>query len=152
MIHLDPTEKYRVNSDCESPSGMIHKSWFVLPPVQEWYYKSKNSKYKVLPEFRKDCASGGKNLSMEFIYPKKSTQIYVPIELDGKTGKTIFEVAHRNSETKIFWHLDDNYLGYTRHFHQMALSPSPGKHAVTIVDENGERLELHIEILDKGLK
>ncbi len=152
MIHLDQTGKFRVTSDCESISKMIHKSWFVLPPAQEWYYKSKNSKYKVLPEYRKDCASAGKNLTMEFIYPKKSTQIYVPIELDGKTGKTIFEVAHRNTETKIYWHLDDEYIGSTRHFHQMALSPSPGKHAVTIVDENGERLELQIEILDKGLK
>ena len=68
------------------------------------------------------------------------------------TGKTIFEVAHRNSETKIYWHLDDEYIGSTRHFHQMALSPSPGKHFITVVDENGERLELHIEILDKGIK
>jgi penicillin-binding protein 1C len=152
MIHLDPTGKFRVTSDCESPSRMIHKSWFVLPPAQEWYYKSKNVNYKVLPEFLKDCASHGKNLAMEFIYPKKSTQIYVPIELDGKTGKTIFEVAHRNSEAKIYWHLDDEYIGTTRHFHQMALSPSPGKHFITLVDENGERLELQIEILDKGLK
>ena len=151
-IHLDPTRKYRVNSDCESPSKMIHTSWFVLPPAQEWYYKSKNSQYKVLPEYRKDCAPSGKNLAMEFIYPKKSTQIYVPIELDGKTGKTIFEVAHRNPETTVYWHLDDEYLGSTRHFHQMAISPTPGKHFITIVDEHGERLELHFEILDKEKK
>jgi penicillin-binding protein 1C len=150
IIHLDPTGKWRVNSDCESPSRMIHQAWFVLPPSQEWFYKSKNPWYRVLPEFRKDCSGSGKTPAMEFIYPKRAMQIYVPVELDGKTGKTIFEVAHRNTELLIYWHLDDDFLGTTRHFHQMALSPSPGKHLITLVDENGERLELYFEILDKG--
>ncbi len=40
-IFLDNTEKYRVTSDCESPGNMIVKSWFVLPPVIEYYYRQK---------------------------------------------------------------------------------------------------------------
>ncbi len=33
------------------------KSWFVLPPVMEWYYKSQHIEYQPLPPFREDCAS-----------------------------------------------------------------------------------------------
>jgi penicillin-binding protein 1C len=103
----------------------------------------------VLPGFRKDCQASGKNSVMEFLYPKKSTEIYVPVELDGKTGKAIFEVAHRNNEAIIHWHLDDEYLGYTKNFHQMALSPEAGNHQLTLVDQNGERLELNFEVLKR---
>ena len=147
VIHLDHTGRWRVSSDCESTTNMIHKSWFVLPPAQEWYYKSKNHSYATLPPFRKDCDNTDKSSVMEFIYPKKSTMIYVPIELDGKTGKTIFEIAHRNPGMTIFWHLDDAYMGSTKDIHQVALSPAAGKHTITVVDEQGERLEQHFEIL-----
>jgi penicillin-binding protein 1C len=149
LVHLDATGKYRVSSDCESPSKMKHEAWFVLPPGQEWYYRSKDPQYKVLPPYRNDCSAANKPAVMEFIYPKRSTQIYVPIELDGKTGKAIFEVAHRSTGSVIYWSLDDDYLGYTKDFHQMALSPSPGKHTITLVDQQGERLEQCFEILKK---
>jgi penicillin-binding protein 1C len=152
LVHLDRTGKYRVSSDCESPSNMIHKSWFVLPPGQEWYYKSKNPEYRVLPPYKDGCGITNKNAAMEFIYPKHSTQIYVPVELDGKTGKTIFEVAHRSSDALIYWHLDEEYLGSTKGIHQMAISPEPGKHIITLVDQQGERIELHFEILQKAKK
>ena len=55
IVHLDRTGMWQVNSDCNSLSDMIHRSWFVLPPVQEWYFKSRNPFYKVLPPFRADC-------------------------------------------------------------------------------------------------
>lgn len=149
LIHLDLSGKWRVGSDCEATSNMLHKSWFVLPPAQEWFYKSKNKEYQSLPPFRKDCQDINKSAVMEFIYPKKSTQIYVPIELDGKSGKAIFEVAHRTSGTSIYWHLDEHYLGVTKDFHQMALSPDAGKHVIVLIDQNGERLEQYFEVLMK---
>lgn len=149
LIHLDASGKWRVESECESTSNMIHKSWFVLPPAQEWFYKSKNQNYRTLPPYRKDCMALNKSSVMEFIYPKRSTQIYVPIELDGKSGRSVFEVAHRSADAIIYWHLDDQYLGLTKGFHQMAISPDSGKHVVTLVDENGERTEQYFRVLKK---
>lgn len=147
LIHLDPTGKYRVNSDCESPSLMTHTSWFVLPPAMEWYYKNHDHTYKTLPPWRKDCMSSNTGNVMEMIYPKRSNSIYVPVELDGSTGKSVFEVAHRNRSSTIYWHLDDAYLGATKEIHKMGLSPSAGKHTLVLVDENGERLEHYFEVI-----
>ena len=149
LIHLDASGKWRVGSACESTSAMIHKSWFILPPAQEWFYKSKNREYRTLPPYRKDCIQLNGSPVMEFIYPKKSTQIYVPVELDGKTGKAVFEVAHRSSKATIYWHLDDQYLGCTKDFHQMAISPGPGKHVLVLLDQDGERTEQYFEVLAK---
>jgi len=150
IVHLDKTGNWRVTSDCENISDMIHVPWFVLPPAQEWYYKSKNPGYKVLPPYRSDCISGNSTLkSMELIYPKSFAKIYVPIQIDGSMGKTVFQVAHRRTQTTIYWHLDGEYLGSTIEFHQMELSPTKGIHTLTLVDQYGETLIRQFEILGK---
>ncbi|MBI9038992.1 MAG: penicillin-binding protein 1C [Bacteroidales bacterium] len=147
-IHLDKNN-HRVTSDCENVTNMIHQSWFVLPPVQELYYKFKNSDYIILPPFRDDCENKTTENSLQFIFPKENSKISIPIELDGSQGKAIFEAAHRFPETKVFWHLDETYIGLTENYHQMEVSPPIGKHSITIVDENGERISIDFEIIDK---
>ena len=86
---------------------------------------------------------------MQLIYPKSITKIYMPIDFDGKPSQTIFRVAHRQAEATIFWHLDNEFVGSTKTFHQIAVQPSVGKHRLTLVDENGNRLEQKFEIVAK---
>ncbi len=149
-IHLDKTEKYQVNGDCEEPQNMIHKSWFTLPPLVEYYFKPKHPEYIPPPQYRADCKVGESKINpMQLIYPKSFTKIYVPRDLDGTVSSTIFRLAHRQPETAVFWHLDNEFVGVTKTFHQMALNPSVGKHRLTIVDENGNRLEQPFEIIQK---
>jgi penicillin-binding protein 1C len=152
-VHLDASEKFQVHSDCESPSAMVHKSWFVLPPAEEEYYRNKHADYKPLPPFREDCKAMIQSLlstkNMEFIYPRHATRIYVPVELDGSPGSTVFEITHRDENVKIHWHLDNQYVGTTETFHQVALRPRAGTHILTAVDENGEQIQQRFEILNR---
>ena len=150
ILHLDESETWQVTSDCEAPSNMKHTPWFILPPVEEHYFKSKNPSYQVSPSFRNDCKGTAEIMKpMQLIYPKQATKIYVPIDFDGQLSRTVFKVAHRNPSSKIFWHLDDEFIGTTEHFHDLALNPTEGKHKLTLVDENGVRLEREFEILTK---
>lgn len=146
IVHLSQDGLYRVNSMCEDVNKMQHASWFVLPPTMELYYKSKNANYKELPPFRNDCETGGIN-AMEIIYPKQFSKIYVPIELNGILGKTVFKVAHRMEKSTVYWHLDDKYMGSTYGIHQMGLSPDEGIHILTLVDESGESIVQKFEIV-----
>ncbi len=148
VIHLDATGKFRVNSDCENVSSMQHISYFTLPPAMEYYYKTKNPNYKPLPPFRADCG-GNFSHAMEFVYPREETMLYIPIELDGRPGKVIFEIAHRKPGTIVYWHLDDQYMGQTTDIHQFAMNPDPGKHIVTAVDESGESIAMKCEIVSE---
>jgi penicillin-binding protein 1C len=153
LLHLDATGQYQVSSDCESPANMQHQAWFVLPPVEEYYFKSKNPSYISPPPFRQDCLAAmatSEHCPMQLIYPKHPTKIYVPVDLDGKLSSTVFQAAHRISDTEIFWHLDGVYLGSTKTFHQMALQPPVGQHKLTLVDKDGYRLEQAFEIIGKG--
>jgi penicillin-binding protein 1C len=148
VIHLDKTETWQVTSSCVAPSEMVHKSWFVLPPVQEWYFRSKNPFYKVLPPFKPGCAPAESH-TMDLIYPHPDSRIYVPVDLDGKPGSTVFKLAHRNPMHRVYWHLDDHFIGTTVQYHQMAFSPEKGFHRLTLVDENGETLTIRFEIMTK---
>lgn len=149
LIHLNADGKWQVTGNCTPPDQIINKAWFVLPPSMEYYYKTKNYQYRVLPPFRQDCVPAENGSPMEVIYPKDGAKIYVPLEADGSRGRVIFNTAHRQAGIKIFWHLDDKYVGETQDFHQMALNPSPGKHQVTLVDENGNNAHIAFEILSK---
>lgn len=149
LIHLDRTGTYRVTDACEAPADMQHRDWFILPPAMEYYYKIKNSDYKMLPPFKPGCGDEGNNYVMDMIYPKNNASIYVPVEFDGSRGKVVLNATHRNAAAKIYWHIDGEYVATTKSYHQLAVSPPPGKHTLTLVDENGERLMQNFTILDK---
>lgn len=148
QVHLSPNREWQVNSSCWPVSEILHETYFILPPVEEFYYKSKNPDYRTLPPFQPDCTSASANDNpMQLIYPENSTKIYVPVNLDGSMSKTVFKLAHRQDNKKIHWHLDRAYIGTTEDFHNMELQPDAGKHHLALVDEEGNRLELDFEII-----
>jgi penicillin-binding protein 1C len=145
LIHLDEKQRFQVNSSCEDLNKMVHKSWFVLPPLMEYYYKAKNPFYNPLPPFRADCLSHLEK-PMQFIYPKEASKIFLPKDFDGKTNDLILKVAHTKSDATVFWYLDDIYLGVTKNRHEIALIPQEGIHIITVVDSDGYEIKRQIEI------
>jgi penicillin-binding protein 1C len=148
-INLDASGQYRVTDACESPGNMVHKNWFVLTPAMEYYYKQKNADYQLLPPFKPGCTNDEKARAIELIYPQPGAQIYVPLLLDGQRSLTVFTAAHRNSQAKIFWSIDDEFIASTQRFHQLAVNPPPGKHVLTLVDETGYSISREFEIMAK---
>jgi penicillin-binding protein 1C len=148
-IHLDNTGHFRVTEHCLSPSQMQHQSWFVLPPTIEYYYKQKHPDYQSLPSFMQGCNADATRV-LDIIYPDNNATIYIPVELNGNAGSTIFKATHKYNTAKLYWHLDEDFVGTTTHFHQLELNPTVGKHIITIVDENGNSDSRSFEIVKKG--
>jgi penicillin-binding protein 1C len=148
LVHLDSASRYRVSSSCYAVSDMKNTAWFVLPPVQEWYYKRKNPTYRPLPPFRKDCLSNSIQ-NMAIIYPKDGSGIFIPRNLNGSWEKVVFEIAHRQPETMVYWHLDDEFIGTTQFEHNLEVSAAAGNHTMTVVDEKGESVSWRFEALEK---
>jgi penicillin-binding protein 1C len=155
VVHLDGQQRWRVHSRCEAVANMQHKNWFVLPPGQAFYYRRQHINYRDLPPFRKDCqatqARSGSASPMELLYPTPGTRIYIPIDLAEKKSRAVFEAVHRQRDTTLFWHLDEQYLGQTTTFHKLEINVAAGKHRITIVDEQGNRLMRRFEVLQKSL-
>jgi penicillin-binding protein 1C len=145
LVHLDRTGSFRVNSSCEPVSDIVSRSWFVLPPVMEWYYRRRNPSYRELPPLRPGCGDPVISM-MDLVYPDQGTTIFIPRGFDGEPGKAVFELAHRDPEAVVFWHLDGEYIGASSGIHQLELSPGPGSHFLTLVDEEGNILERIFEV------
>ncbi len=130
LIHVDKNENFQVNSSCEDLNTMKHKSWFVLPPLMAYYYKTKNPFYKVLPKFREDCL-GENVVSIDFIYPKANNSIFLPKDFDGQTNDLILKIAHSKPESTVFWYIDETFISSTKDIHELAIKPKQGKHIIT---------------------
>lgn len=145
-INVSEDYKYRVYEDCAGIRGIIQTSWFVLPTSWEWFYKEQHPSYKSLPPFSPECTQVDNSKVMEFIYPYYNAVINMPKQLDGTPGTAIFELAHRNPQNKVFWHLDEKYIGETENFHKKEISTTLGNHRITVVDELGNSLSIPFSI------
>ena len=149
IINLDAGGQYRVNDGCELPVNMQQQAWFILPPTMEFYYRQRNHDYKILPPVKPGCTDAAITKMIEIIYPQPQIKIYVPVEINGLKGKTIFSATHKNSQAKIFWSIDDAFVGTTENYHQLALSPAAGKHILSLTDDKGNSVSRHFEIIEK---
>lgn len=147
-INLDKTGVYRVNESCASPSDMQQKSFFVLPPTIEYYYRQNHPSYKVLPEFMQGCTIDAARV-LDIVYPDDEARIFVPKEITGEKGRTVFTATHKKNNAKLFWHIDDEYVATTQKFHQIGVNPTVGKHILTVVDEQGNSVTRKFEIIEK---
>jgi len=145
-ILLDNCGKFRVNSNCEAVENMAVKYWFVLPPVMEWYYKSKHIDYQMLPPFREDCV-GNTSGTMDFIYPKNNSKIYLTKNFDSEVQPLILKVAHSQSDAVLYWYVDEVFQGTTTTFHEKSILAKAGMHRITVVDGNGNEISRKIEIM-----
>ena len=119
------------------PCPYHHGGNFTLPPTMEWYYRPHHPEYT--PPKSADKV-------MEFIYPGPSAQITLP-HLPGGDEGVVFRVAHRRASATLWWHLDGTIVGETTLVHSLRLSPSPGKHVLTVVDDEGETTSVRFTIL-----
>jgi penicillin-binding protein 1C len=150
LVHLDAHGAARVDSSCSPIGEMRPARWFVLPPTQEFYFRRQHASYQALPAYRDGCTGAAPSRApLDFIYPTYEARIYVPLELDGRASRVVFQAVHRERGAEILWHLDDNFLGVTRGTHSQALDLAPGPHVLTIVDRAGNRASRRFEILER---
>lgn len=145
-IHLTEDERFQVNLDCESSTKVHAANWFVLPPVQEYYFRSKNISYRPLPPTRSDCMPATQ-IAMDLVYPKQGAEIFIPRELDGSPGRALFQAAHRSPKSTVYWHLDGDFIGSTKKTHHLTLTADIGRHTLTLVDDEGQILTQSFRIL-----
>lgn len=126
------------------------RSWFILPPAAEYYYRQSASDYTVPP-----AATALRPL--ELIYPHHNAILYLPkgFSAGGETAteRFVFRAAHRSDSATLHWHLDNRYLGTTRSAsatgHTLTVAPSAGEHWLTVVDEAGNSQRIRFTVLPR---
>ncbi|MEM7575122.1 MAG: penicillin-binding protein 1C [Bacteroidota bacterium] len=151
-IFTDRSGSYRTQLSCAADEDVRPTPWLVLPAREAFFYQRDHPEYRPLPDWSPACrglaeANGADQSPMQLIYPNSPGRISLGRNWKGEKVATVFQVAHREPETSIHWHLDEQYLGRTNRFHSFELMPDPGSHLLTLVDENGYRLSYHFEVL-----
>lgn len=149
LVHLSADEKFRVNSSCYPPEKIISKPWFILPPVYEYYYKNRNFGYQQLPPFMQGC-SGVTDSPIDIIYPEESTKVFLGVGFNGTLQPLVVTATHRDGGARLYWYLDNNYLGSTKAIHQKEVYATRGHHTITITDDNGIRIERRFHCVGRG--
>ena len=114
---------------------------FVLPPAMEWYYRPHHPEYTGATRRRTQTA-------IQFIYPQAGAILSIPRQLSGEKEGIVFRAAHHRSDATLWWHLDNTYVGETRLRHELLLSPAPGQHTLTVVDDEGGTAAVRFTIAD----
>lgn len=138
-VQLDQLSGLRVAGHCANIQEAIQKSWFVLPPAIEKYYRIKHPDYQLLPQWHPKCQNHEQNMVM--VYPRNGQSVKLPPK-----GALIAELALRYHQQKVYWHLNEQYLGETSDIHQLTINAPPGKHTLTAINELGELAEAHFTI------
>lgn len=148
-VFLDKTNTFRVDSDCEEIQSMNKKNYFVLPPIIEKYYTSNHPDFISTPNFHPQYFSKNNENDMELLNPKNKSKILIPKLLDETIGKLVIEATHKRKDSKIYWHIDKNYIGSTESIHQITFIPSVGNHTLSLIDDKGKVINSSFEILDR---
>ena len=136
-ITVEDSGKYRVHGNCEAISNIKTIKWFALPPLMANYYKQKNIDYKPLPNFRTDCLVQENN-SIEFLFPTKYKSVFsLTKNNDGKLGSLVLKLTHQNPNARVYWYIDDKYIGYTEDYHEKEVKPKSGSHVIKAIDNFG---------------
>jgi penicillin-binding protein 1C len=146
-IFTSPDKKYRVHQDC-GPGPAVARSWFRLSARQAYYYQRRHPEFRPIPPLHPECGldSYANGQPMQLIYPYKDGVLSPVKNWEGQTEPIFFELAHKDADKTVFWHLDEGYLGETKVFHNLSVSVGPGRHLLTVVDEDGNRLERRFQV------
>ncbi|MFK7899595.1 MAG: penicillin-binding protein 1C [Cyclobacteriaceae bacterium] len=142
---VTPDTQFRLENECAKTNKSKVKVYFTLPPLQEWYYKKRNSSYQKLPSLSPLCSYSTKQ-RMAFEYPISKGELFLPIGIDGKQQHIVCKVVHAVSESTVYWYVDDEFKGVTTNEHTLPLHLPAGKHTILVVDEKGEELSKKLTI------
>jgi len=140
-MFVDQNEKYEVCSLCWQ-EGKYHKvQKLVLPADINQYLRQQGQLIEKVPVHNPACTGEHADAVLEIIYPTENAHIWIPRDYDGKYQKITIRAAHRQIGSKIFWYLDDFYMGETKESHVKSLNLENGWHKLVLVDENGRKAE-----------
>ena len=147
-LKLNQKETHQVNSNCYDVFDIATKNYFVLTPTQSWYYKNFHPNYEMPPPFLNSCMEKTNTSKIQILYPQKNAVISIPKEQGGKQGEIVFQAAHQNPKEKVYWHLDEAFIGATEQNHQISLNVAAGNHMLTLIDNFGNEIKQSFRIVD----
>lgn len=145
----DQQEEYRFYQNCSKDFDLKIASRFVLPPLQAYFYKQYHPEYKNVPPIYPACQTNNNEQTFNLVYPEHNSKLVGTTGIDGQPQSIIFEASDPNPRSRLYWHVDNTYIGETQGKHTIKYTPEEGKHLLTVVDELGNQKKISFTVLKK---
>lgn len=126
-----------VCSLCWQNVDTAHVNLFVVPPLVKEIMQLSGKKVDDIPLHTENCPHVLAHNRLEIIYPVNGIKIFVPRDLDGEYERIVLSAKHQQPASQLFWFIDGEFLGETINLHQYTIDIPPGKHKLTIQDDEG---------------
>ncbi len=135
--HFSTDGKYQSCSRCWHLVGSVKKSVTIYPPDVAYYLRQKGQYIEKLANHYPLCPAFKADKSLKIIYPNMDAKLFLPRDFNGKTQPVICKAGHTGTGKKVFWYLDDVYLGETVEEHKMGVIFNEGWNTIKVIDEYG---------------
>lgn len=143
-------KKFQVCSLCWEPGKYEKEKRLVYPPDVTQYLRESGVMVSDVPPHKRDCPGLDEGNPIQVVYPVSNARLWIPRDFGGELQKVTFSVAHRVSGRKVFWYIDNVYMGVTERRHKMAFQLSAGPHRLEVVDGEGNRVRRKFSVLYRG--
>lgn len=148
-VFVDMGNNYAVCSNCWN-EGYMEKNILVYPAEINYHLKKRGKNIETYPDHNPSCQHRTDINPLQFLYPLDSVRVFLPRDFDGEIQKLVSRVAHNNPAKKLFWYLNDTYLGSTKNKHERAISLTKGWHILFVTDEDGyeDKVKFYVNVTE----
>lgn len=132
-------KQYQCCSHCWDEVGSVKMATTTYPPDIAYYLRKKGKYIEPQVAHYPKCLAYSSAQSLKLIYPNLNAKLFLPRDFNGEMQSVICKAAHSNQNVKIYWYLNEQYLGETNGDHKMEVKFEDGWNTITIIDEFGSK-------------
>ena len=140
-LHLDNDGKHQVCSQCWVNGTYQTVLRLVYPPQVRQILAKNGAILPLVPVHNPEHQGYHIGDVMSWVYPRDNSQIWIPRDKDGEYQNVTCKLAHMDNQIKIFWYLNQQYVGQTQYYHNLPLIFKNGPNELVAIDENGYRIK-----------
>ena len=137
-VFVDKENRYAVCSHCWK-EGHHKTSVLIYPPDVVQYLYEKGFPVQKIPPHNPACKVNMGNKDLQITYPYENAILWIPRDFNLKYQEIVFRAAERNPDIRVYWYLNEKFLGTTTGNNLMTASIPIGWHEIFVIDEAGNK-------------
>ncbi len=124
-------------SKCWNDIGREKKTVTVYQPDIAFYLRKKGQYIARAKSHYPKCKAYTTQNTLKIIYPNPNAKLFLPRDFDGQLQSVVCKAAHQDENIKIYWYLNEQYIGHTLGENKMEMILKNGWNHLKVIDENG---------------
>lgn len=137
-VFMDKDNQFAVCSQCWQ-KGYHQTSVLVYPADVIQCLCQKGIPPEMIPPHNPQCSALREHKDLQILYPYDNAILWIPRDFNLKYQEVVFRAAERYAFRKVYWYLNDKYLGTTSGNHVITAHMPVGWHEVFVIDEDGNK-------------